>query len=77
MEQTQHYNGRKGFASMTAEQRSSIASAGGKAAHAKGKAYRFDSVSAQIAGRKGGNAVSSNRAHMAEIGKKGGNKRRK
>lgn len=68
---------KKGFASMTAEQRKAIASAGGKAAHTKGKAYRFDSASAKIAGQKGGKAVSSNREHMAAIGQKGGNNRAK
>lgn len=62
---------------MTAEQRKAIASAGGKAAHTKGKAYRFDSASAKIAGQKGGKAVSSNREHMAAIGQKGGNSRAK
>ena len=68
-------NSKKGFASMTIEQKKAIASAGGKAAHAKGKAYKFDSVSAKVAGQKGGKAVSANREHMAEIGKKGGNQR--
>jgi uncharacterized protein len=44
----------RGFAKMTLEQRQSIASLGGKAAHANGNAYKFTSEAARIAGRKGG-----------------------
>ena len=49
-----------------------IASKGGKAAHEKGRAHEFTSEEAREAGRKGGQAVSRNRAHMAEIGRQGG-----
>ena len=45
---------RRGFASMTPEQRRAIASLGGKAAHAKGVANRFTRETAAAAGRKGG-----------------------
>jgi general stress protein YciG len=49
-----------------------IASAGGRAAHAKGTAHEFTSDEARDAGRKGGEAVSQNREHMAAIGRIGG-----
>src|ERR1700755_1301495 len=62
----------KGFAAMSEEQRKKIASAGGKAAHAKGKAHKFNSLSAREAGKKGGSAISKNKEYMAEIGRKGG-----
>jgi general stress protein YciG len=52
-----------------------IASKGGKAAHAKGTAHEFDSDEARNAGRKGGQAVSRNREHMAMIGRRGGEAR--
>lgn len=62
----------KGFAVMTAEQKRSIASAGGKAAHSKGKAHKFNSETAKQAGSKGGKSISQNKEHMAAIGQKGG-----
>jgi general stress protein YciG len=49
-----------------------IARKGGKAAHQKGTAHEFTSDEARAAGRKGGERVSANRAHMAEIGRLGG-----
>lgn len=45
---------KKGFAVMTVEQRRAIASLGGKAAHAGGKAHQFTSDEAKTAGAKGG-----------------------
>jgi uncharacterized protein len=65
----------KGFASMDPEKRRAIASAGGKAAHAQGKAHRFTHEEAKAAGSKGGKAVSRDLAHMAEIGRKGGRRK--
>jgi general stress protein YciG len=62
----------RGFASMDEDKQKKIASEGGKAAHAKGTAHEFDSEEAREAGRKGGEAVSQDRAHMAEIGREGG-----
>ncbi len=62
----------RGFASMDRERQRQIASAGGRAAHASGNAHEFDSEEARRAGQKGGEAVSENRAHMAAIGRKGG-----
>lgn len=63
---------KRGFAGMTAEKQKEIASMGGKAAHAQGKAHKYSSEEARLAGRKGGTIVSANRQHMAEIGSKGG-----
>jgi general stress protein YciG len=65
----------RGFASMDREKQREIASKGGKAAHAKGTAHEFDSDEARDAGRKGGQAVSRNREHMAMIGRRGGEAR--
>lgn len=63
---------KRGFASMDPVKQREIASKGGKAAHEKGRAHEFTSEEAREAGRKGGQAVSRNRAHMAEIGRQGG-----
>ena len=49
-----------------------IARKGGQAAHQKGTAHEFTSDEARAAGRKGGEIVSANRAHMSAIGRKGG-----
>ncbi len=62
----------RGFAAMDEEKQRQIASKGGKAAHEKGTAHEFTPDEARNAGRKGGEAVSQNRAHMSEIGRKGG-----
>lgn len=61
----------RGFASLTPERRREIASRGGAAAHAKGKAHEFTQEEARVAGRKGGLVVSVNKRHMSEIGRKG------
>ncbi len=66
---------RRGFASMSPEKRSKIASIGGKAAHAQGRAHEYSSDEARIAGRLGGKAVSKDRLHMAKIGRMGGRAR--
>jgi len=65
----------RGFASMDPNKQKEIASKGGRAAHAKGTAHEFDSGEAREAGRKGGQAVSRNREHMAAIGRRGGEAR--
>lgn len=62
----------RGFASMDEDKQREIASQGGRAAHEKGTAHEFTSEEAREAGRKGGEAVSRDREHMAEIGRKGG-----
>jgi general stress protein YciG len=60
---------------MDAAKQREIASKGGRAAHAKGTAHEFTSDEARVAGRKGGEAVSRDRAHMAAIGREGGHSR--
>lgn len=66
---------KRGFASMDASKQREIASKGGRAAHAKGTAHEFTSDEARVAGRKGGEAVSRDRAHMSTIGREGGHSR--
>jgi len=62
----------RGFASMAADKQKEIARKGGRAAHEKGKAHEFTTDEARQAGRKGGEKVSMDRSHMAEIGRRGG-----
>jgi uncharacterized protein len=64
-------NGR-GFAGMNDHRQRAIAAEGGRAAHEQGTANEFSPAEARQAGQKGGQAVSRNRSHMAEIGRKGG-----
>ena len=66
---------KRGFAAMDEATQRQIASKGGQAAHQKGTAHEFDSEEARRAGQKGGEAVSREREHMAEIGRKGGESR--
>jgi hypothetical protein len=66
---------RRGFASMDPSRQREIASKGGRAAHAKGTAHEWSSDEARVAGQKGGVAVSRDRAHMAAIGREGGESR--
>lgn len=47
---------KRGFASMDPQRQKEIASLGGKAAHASGKAHEFNTAEAREAGRKGGRA---------------------
>lgn len=68
-------NSKRGFASMDRERQKEIASKGGRAAHQKGTAHQFTSEEARVAGRKGGEAVSRDRAHMSAIGREGGQSR--
>jgi general stress protein YciG len=62
----------RGFASMNNQKQREIGSKGGKAAHESGHAHEFTSAEAREAGRKGGEAVSRDKEHMTEIGRKGG-----
>jgi len=57
---------------MDPERQRRIASEGGRAAHQKGTAHEFTPEEARAAGRKGGEAVSRDRDHMAAIGREGG-----
>jgi general stress protein YciG len=61
-----------GFASMDRHKQREIARKGGVAAHRKGTAHEFTAEEARNAGRKGGQQVSVDRAHMIEIGRVGG-----
>lgn len=63
---------RRGFASMSKEKRSAVASRGGKTAHKLGRAHVFSFTEAQAAGRKGGKLISQNTQHMSQIGSAGG-----
>jgi general stress protein YciG len=62
----------RGFAAMDQKKQREIARRGGLAAQALGTAHRFSPEEARQAGRKGGEAVSGNRQHMASIGRRGG-----
>jgi uncharacterized protein len=64
--------GNRGFALMDKEKLKGIASQGGKAVHSAGKAHLFSVEEARAAGQKGGRTISQNRAHMRQIGRKGG-----
>ena len=66
---------RRGFASMDEVRQREIASKGGRAAHEKGTAHEWTADEAREAGRKGGEMVSRDRAHMAAIGREGGGAR--
>lgn len=66
---------RRGFASMDPDRQREIASMGGRAAHQAGSAHEFTAEEATQAGRKGGEAVSQDREHMAAIGRIGGQRR--
>ncbi|MGE6333271.1 KGG domain-containing protein [Stenotrophomonas sp. NPDC077659] len=65
----------RGFASMDEDKQRAIAAKGGRAAHASGNAHEFSPAEARVAGRKGGQAISRNRQHMAAIGREGGHAR--
>ncbi len=53
---------RRGFAAMSPEKQRSIASLGGKAAHAKGVGHEFTPEEAKVAGQKGGHAAQVSRS---------------
>ncbi len=53
----------QGFATMSDEKKREIASRGGKAAHALGRAHTWTSEEAQAAGRKGG-SISRRHARL-------------
>lgn len=67
----------RGFAKMDPARQKEIAKKGGVAAHKSGHAHKFSPEEARAAGKKGGKVVSENRQHMAEIGRKGGEARKK
>jgi general stress protein YciG len=57
---------------MSNQRQRAIAAQGGRAAHKQGTAHEFSPAEARKAGQKGGETVSRNRSHMAEIGRRGG-----
>lgn len=65
----------RGFAAMDGDTQRAIAAKGGRAAHASGNAHQFSTAEAREAGRKGGQAISKDRQHMAAIGREGGHAR--
>ena len=65
----------RGFASMDTGKQREIARKGGKAAHQQGRAHEFTADEARLAGRKGGETVSQDRAHMAAGGQARGRNR--
>jgi general stress protein YciG len=58
----------RGFAAMKPELQREIASKGGKAAHEKGTGHEWDSASARIAGRKGGQVSRGGRGRLPTEG---------
>ncbi len=57
----------RGFAAMSPERVRAISRLGGKAAHEKGVAHVFTREEAKVAGRKGGLAAQSLRAHPIDV----------
>lgn len=57
---------RSSFGNLTPEQRRAISSAGGRAAHAKGRAHQWTKEEASAAGSKGGKAVHAKRRAQKE-----------
>ncbi|HYV52844.1 MAG TPA: KGG domain-containing protein [Candidatus Eisenbacteria bacterium] len=60
----------RGFASMDPAKQRKIASKGGKAAHAKGRAHEWTVDEAREAGRKGGSASHGSKRQGAPIQEK-------
>ena len=67
-----HRSSGRGFAGMGEQRQREIAAAGGRAAHKQGTAHEFSPTEARRAGQKGRDAVSRQRGHTAEIGRRGG-----
>jgi general stress protein YciG len=63
---------KRGLAALSPERRREIAAMGGRAAQEAGIAHSFTFEEAVAAGRKGGQSLSRDRKHMAEIGRRGG-----
>jgi general stress protein YciG len=57
----------RGFASMSREKQREIASKGGRAAHARGKAHQWTPDEAREAGRRGGRVTQKDRAARAGL----------
>ena len=61
----------RGFAALAPEKLKEIARRGGQAVQRLGKAHIFTREEAREGGKKGGQVVSRDRAHMATIGHRG------
>jgi len=57
---------RRGFASLSEDERRRVARKGGKAAHRMGRAHEFTTEEAPEAGRKGGKAKAVNEKRKKE-----------
>jgi general stress protein YciG len=68
---------KRGFASMDPEKAREIHRLGGQTAQRLGKAHALTQEEVQKGGKKGGLTTSQNRAHMSEIGRRGGVKSRR
>jgi general stress protein YciG len=64
-------NSRRGFALLDPQRLKELRRRGGQMVQRLGKAYAFTQEAAREAGKKGGRAVSRDRAHMAKIGHRG------
>ncbi len=63
---------KRGFAALDPETRRRVAAMGGRALHEQGKAHALTRAEARRGGRKGGRVVAEDKAHMREIGRRGG-----
>jgi general stress protein YciG len=61
-------NSERGFASMDDDKQREIASEGGRAAHASGRAHEFDSQEAREAGQKGGQSRGGSQGERSSSG---------
>jgi hypothetical protein len=59
----------RGFGSRPPEQRRAVAQQGGRRLQALGLAHRFTPEETRRAGQQGGRVTSSNREHMAQLGR--------
>lgn len=57
----------RGFASMSTEEKRTIAGMGGKAAHALGRAHKWTKEEAAAAGRKGGKISKRGRKRVEQL----------
>ena len=64
----------RGFAAMPSDVQREMARRGGRAAHQRGTAHEFSPEEARVAGRRGGEVVALDRAHMSKIGREGARK---
>lgn len=62
--------GKRGFAAMEPEMQRQIARLGGQTAHERGRGHEWTRAEAREASHQGGQAVSRDRAHMSELGRK-------